>query len=275
MARTTRQHKRETTVDQAARWNGPGGQGWIDSQEVLEELFRPLEEVLVVDLPPGDVLDVGCGTGSTTAAIARRPGTRAVGIDVSALMVAAARERGVEAIEADAQTYGFEPAGFDTIVSRFGVMFFADPVRAFGNLRRAVRAGGGARLIVWREPADNPFMTTAERAARPLLPELPERVPDAPGQFGLADPERTGKILAKSGWSDVELAPLDVGLSMPVSELTGYFTRLGPVSRLLPSVPGPRRATIVQTVRAAFDPYVLGSEVRFTAACWLITARAG
>ncbi|SNY74775.1 class I SAM-dependent methyltransferase [Paractinoplanes atraurantiacus] len=263
------------TVDQAARWNGPGGQGWVASQAMLEELFRPFEQVLIEGLPAGEVLDVGCGTGATTAAIARTPGRRAVGIDVSTPMITAARRRegdGIAFIEADAQVYDFPPASFDAIVSRFGVMFFPEPVRAFANLRRASKPLAGVRLVVWRDIDDNPFMTTAERAAGPLLPELPPRR-DGPGQFGLADPSLVREILAESGWSDVELEPLDVELTMPESELTGYFTRLGPVGQILADVEEPRRSRIIETVRAAFDPFISGTNVRFTASCWLITAR--
>lgn len=262
-----------------ARWNGPSGRAWVDSQATLDALFKQLENALVETVPPGRVLDVGCGTGGTTAAVAERLGPHgsAVGVDISAPMIEAARNRGVARtsfIEADAQEYAFEPASFDTVISRFGVMFFADPVRAFTNLRRATKAGGGARLIVWRALEDNPFMTTAERAAAPLLPELPPRVADAPGQFALADPDRVRGILTDAGWTKVSLDPLDADCTMPESELIGYFTRLGPVSQLLPAIPEPRRSEIVRTVRAAFEPFVHGSEVRFTAACWLITAEA-
>ena len=150
--------------------------------------------------PPagGRVLDVGCGTGSTTLAVARRLGAkgRCIGIDISEPMIAAARARaereGTPAsfIRADAQTHAFEPASFDMIISRFGVMFFDDSVRAFANLRRAAKQTPSLRFIAWRSAAENPFMTTAERAAAPLLPNLPARRPDAPGQFAFADRDR-------------------------------------------------------------------------------------
>ena len=145
--------------------------------------------------PERRVLDVGCGTGSTTLAVARLLGAkgRCTGIDISEPMIAAARARaereGTPAsfIRADAQTHAFEPASFDMIISRFGVMFFDDSVRAFANLRRAARDDAELRFIAWRSAAENPFMTTAERAAAPLLPNLPARRPDAPGQFAFAD----------------------------------------------------------------------------------------
>ena len=157
--------------------------------------------------PGSRVLDVGCGTGSTTLAVARRLGAkgRCIGIDISEPMIAAARARaereGTPAsfIRADAQTHAFEPASFDMIISRFGVMFFDDSVRAFANLRRAARDDAELRFIAWRSAAENPFMTTAERAAAPLLPNLPARRPDAPGQFAFADRRRVYSILEESG----------------------------------------------------------------------------
>lgn len=256
-------------------WNGRSGDAWTQAQGLLDDLFRPLEDLLIAPLTGGDVLDVGCGTGSTTHAAARRLG-HCTGIDVSARMIEAARARGGPAsyLVADAQEHPFVPASFDLVMSRFGVMFFDDPMRAFANLRRAARDGAGLRCVVWRSAADNPFMTTAERAAAPLLPRLPARRPDGPGQFAFADPDRVRAILTAGGWGGVGLAPLDVECAMPSSELTGYFTRLGPVGLVLADTDESTRAAVVDAVRPAFAPFVHGDQVRFTAACWLLTAHA-
>jgi len=270
--------------EQRQRWNGAAGHAWVASQTLLDRLFEPLADRLA-DLAaarrPGQVLDVGCGTGSTTVAIARRLGTTAacVGVDISEPMVAAARARAdgedvaVSFICADAQTYPFGPRSFDLIVSRFGVMFFQDSVEAFANLRRAAHDGGELRMIVWRGPADNPFMTVAERAATQVLP-LPERQPDAPGQFAFANDQRVRGILRDSGWSDVECRPVDIACAMPETELVGYFTRFGPVGMALQNADERTHGQVIDAVRPAFDRYVHGDEVRFTAACWTVSARA-
>ena len=269
--------------DQETLWNGPAGRAWVEAQDVLDGMFQPFEDRLTREVAAGRrVLDVGCGTGSTTLAIARRLGSTgsSVGIDLSAPMLAVAQARARQAgiaadfIRADAQAHAFEPADFDLIVSRFGVMFFDDPVRAFTNLRRTAKDGAELRFIAWRSAAENPFMTTAERAAAPILPELPARRPGAPGQFAFADSGRVQAILEASGWAGIDIQPVDVTCTLPERDLIRYLSWLGPVGTVLQQADEPRRRQGIEVVRAAFDPYVSGVEVRFTAACWWVVAQA-
>ncbi|HWX66875.1 MAG TPA: class I SAM-dependent methyltransferase [Rhodanobacter sp.] len=270
---------------QTALWNGHAGRAWVDAQEVLDQMFKPFEDLLVEAVRAGSgyrVLDVGCGTGSTTLAVARLLGAKGhcIGADISDPMIATARTRaereGTPAsfICADVQSYAFELASFDTIISRFGVMFFDNPVLAFANLRRAASDDAELRFIAWRSAAENPFMTTAERTAAPLLPSLPARQPGAPGQFAFADRHRVSSILEQSGWAGIDIRPIDVDCTLPEKELVGYFTRLGPVGQILQQADERTRAQVIEAVRTAFDPYVHGTEVRYTAACWMVSARA-
>ena len=269
--------------EQKAMWNGPSGQAWIDGQEFLDRMFRPFEELLareVTALKARRVLDVGCGTGATTLAAALAGAERALGIDISAPMIAVAQGRAAqedslaEFIAADAQTHEFEEQ-FDLFISRFGVMFFGDPVAAFANLRRAAQPGAAMRFAVFRSIAENPFMTTAERAVAPLLPDIPARRPDGPGQFAFADSKRVTHILEASGWSDINILPIDVRCSFAEEHLDRYLTRLGPLGQALQNVDEVRRNQILSTVRAAFAPFIEQGEVRFNAACWMIRAEAG
>ena len=277
--------KYKTGDEQKKMWNGSAGQAWAESQELLNQMFQPFEEMLVQPVPAGSegrLLDVGCGTGSITLAAARRLGAqgRCTGIDISEPMIAVARARvKQEAMPtsflcADAESYLFEPEAFDTILSRFGVMFFDDPVRAFTNLRGAARDGADLRFVAWRSAAENPFMTAAERAAAPLLPNLNVRRHDEPGQFAFADRGRVNSILEQSGWSEIDIRPIDVVCRLPENRLVDYLTRLGPVGRVLQDVDEPTRTLVTKVVRAAFEPYVHGSEVRYTAACWMVSARS-
>src|SRR5262245_24087892 len=187
---------------QAALWNDLGGRTWVELQDMLDRLFQPLETLLIeaaVAAGGARVLDVGCGAGGTTLAVARAlgPGSRCTGIDISAPLIATATARAAAAgaanvtfIEADAQTYAFDEGRFDTVISRMGVMFFDDPVAAFANLRRAARPGAQLAFVAWRSSDENPFMTAAERSVASVVSELARRSDDGPGQFGFASRDR-------------------------------------------------------------------------------------
>ena len=271
--------------DQSALWNGPTGQVWVEHQAMIDALFAPFQALLagaVAAVSPRALLDIGCGAGSTTLAFARMLGDDAhcTGIDISDPMIAAAKAHAarrhlpVRFIRADAQSHDFASDRFDMIVSRFGVMFFDDPVRAFTNLRQAARPQAALRFIAWRGPEENGFMTAAERAAAPLLPEVPVRVPNAPGQFGFADGDRVRQILDRAGWTEIVVRPVDVACTMPETALMTYLTQMGPLGQVLRNTDSRAHAGIIAQVRTAFDPYVDGNEVRFTAACWMVAATA-
>jgi SAM-dependent methyltransferase len=276
---------RQINDEQSTLWNGGSGHAWVELQALLDDVLSPFEDLLVEAVSrtsAGRVLDIGCGAGGTTLAVARSLGAkgRCTGIDISEPLIAAAKVRAerehsmAKFVCGDAQTHAFAPASFDMFVSRFGVMFFDDSVKAFANLHRAAKGGAELRFVVWRGPEENPYMTTAERAAASLLPNVPPRRPDAPGQFAFADGRRFHRILEDSGWAGVDIRPIDVPCSFPESELVRYFTRLGPLARVLDEADEPTRIRVVEKVRVAFDPYVHGDEVRFDAACWMACARS-
>lgn len=270
--------------DQRKLWNGAGASGWIEAQQLLDHAFKPIEDVLttaVKETGATRVLDVGCGTGATTIAAARAlPADGiAMGIDISQPMIDIARGRATDQsrarfICADAQTHAFGDAEFDLVMSRFGVMFFADAVAAFANLHRASVKDATLRGLAWRGVDENPFMTTAERAAAPLLSDLPSRRSDGPGQFAMADSQRTASILASAGWNQVDVRAVDIECSFPESAMIRYLTLLGPVGRVLQQGDEATRSRVIETVRPAFDRFVDGDTVRFVAACWDIGARA-
>jgi len=275
-----------TDTSQHALWNGPAGEAWVEAQRILDQMFAPLATHLLEAIPPGDdlhVLDVGCGTGAVALAIAGQlgPQGRVTGVDISAPMIALARERAqraglaVDFIVADAQQHAFAPGSLDRIVSRFGVMFFDDPVQAFGQLQRAAKRGGELQALAWRRPDENAFMTTAERAAAPWL-QLPPRSPGAPGQFAFADQARVEQILSDGGWEDIEVLPLDVVCPIDRADLATYVALLGPVGSALraPDLDGATRTQVLEAVMAAFAPFIEGDAVTFTAACWEVRARA-
>jgi SAM-dependent methyltransferase len=271
--------------EQIALWNSSAGRAWTESQAFMDQMLLPFEQLLVEVVGTGPcsrLLDIGCGTGATTLALGRSlgPQSQCIGVDVSEPMLALARARAKSEpsppsfILADAQTHAFAPESFDALVSRFGVMFFADPPAAFANLRRAARPGARLLALTWRSAAENPFMTSAERAAAPFLPELPPRRPNEPGQFAFAEPERVRGILTAGGFGDVVLEPVDRQCRVPTSELVQYVTRFGPLGRVFAQADTAIQARVLEEVLSALAPYVRGSEVQFDSACWLVRARA-
>lgn len=269
-------------VDQNALWNGPGGQVWVAQQAILDGLFQPMADLLVAELPDTvtQLLDIGCGTGaSLLAAAAARPAAHCTGLDISAPMLALARQRGEAAgldadfIVADAQRHPLPTAHFDLVQSRLGVMFFEDTETAFANLHRAARPGAGLRLIAWRSAAENPFMTTAERAIGDEL-DLPPRAPGAPGQFAFADGQRVQRLLQAAGWRDVEMVAVNLPCSIARDELPTYVGQLGPLGLALRNLPEDRATSLRNKAVAAFTPFIEGDRVRVDAACWLVRALA-
>ncbi|ANZ41070.1 hypothetical protein BBK82_38905 [Lentzea guizhouensis] len=264
----------EVNAEQAALWN-TSGQGWARVQDTVGQILRPFEELLVekaTEKPRTRVLDVGCGTGGVTRSIAEATGAECVGVDIAESMVAAAKEHGkAEFLLADAQTHTFDRS-FDLIVSRFGVMFFADPEAAFENLRRAAEPGGELCFVTWRPQEENPFMLTGDRVAAEINPDAPARDADGPGPFSLSDPDRVRQVLA--GWANVEVTPIDRTARLPEEVLLPYLKNMGPVSRALKEAPEAERDGILDRVRGAFDEYVHDGEVSFPTATWRITASA-
>ena len=197
------------------RWDEARVARWLGKLDALEAELQPVSDALfdAAELAPGlAVLDVGCGAGSTTrrAAEAVAPGGRVTGIDVAPAMIAEASRQpagpAIEWVVADAVDHIFEPAQFDVIISRFGVMFFGDPRRAFTHLAAATRPGGRLCLAVWGRLGESaafdlPFdvVTTAFRGAGIPYVDPPTHV----GAPSLGNRARTRAMLESAGWREV------------------------------------------------------------------------
>lgn len=273
-------------ADQASYWNKAGGQAWVDLQGLMDRINKPIEDVLVDRAFPGvgrRVLDVGCGAGATTIAMARRlgPDGLSLGVDISEPLTAMARKQATAAglahaqfVQADAQTYDLGAEGFDTVMSRFGVMFFADFDAAFANLRRGTRPGGELVFACWRGPAENPMAQVPAAAVAHLLPPLPAGDPDAPGRFAFANRDRVQGILDRSGWRDIAIEPLDADTPVTLEDAMSIGLRMGPLGVMLQQADGGLRGKARDAVEAALAAHVKDGMVQMTAACWLVTAKA-
>jgi SAM-dependent methyltransferase len=271
-------------VEQAAAWDGPSGARWVAREEFQNAALAAHTERLLeaVDLQPTDlVLDVGCGTGDTTRAVARHaPEGGAHGVDLSAAMLARARERAAEEgltnatfEQADAQVHRFPEAHFDAVISRFGVMFFADPVAAFANLARATRAGGRLALVTWQSLVGNEWVELP-RAKLALGRELPPIPEDVPGPFGLADGDRFRRILADAGWSDVRLDDVRVPYAygaMP-DAAAEHASDIGVLRNLLDDLDREQQASAMDALTAVMAEHATSSGVVLDSRVWVARA---
>lgn len=275
---------------QAEHWNtGDGVAHWLDNQARYDRMNAPFADMILdaAGLRPGtDVLDVGCGCGATTLAAARlvAPG-QAVGLDLSGPMLARARASAAAAglgnaefRPGDAQVHALEPTRFGAVISRFGVMFFADPVAAFANIRSAAQPAARLAFVCWQPLAANQWLAVPGAALAEHVPPADFGSGDGPGMFAFADPDRIRQVLAGAGWRNVEItseqASILVGGGRSVEDAV-EFLRTGTMGRTMLAGADPDMAArALASVRAALAEHADGEGVHLGAAVWLVQAAA-
>ena len=277
-------------VDQAEYWN-VSGTAWVRFADVLDRHTGPYGDAAIAALAPARgarLLDIGCGCGATTLELARRVGPHGAvtGVDLSAPMLDLARRRAADAgirnvafVEGDAGAAPLaELAGgaLDGALSRFGVMFFPDPVAGFANVAVALRPGARLAAVVWQDLNANPWWTVPVEAATGALG--PMSVPtsaDEPGPFSLADPGRVRSVLGSAGFVDVALEATAAGVSLRDGHLdqdAAEALQAGPMRRLWEPADDGARAAAVAAVREAIAPYRVEGGYFLPGAAWVVTA---
>ena len=266
-------------------WAGSLGKMWADKVQAHDRLLGPIGETGIAalgDISGKRILDIGCGAGSTSVAMARA-GATVIGVDISEDLLAEARARDTNDLCAfllcDAATTDFDEP-FDLIYSRFGMMFFDDPVAGWANLRRQLVSGGKAVFVCWREALHNEWAILPLQAVSSVLGEAQTKPSPSgvPGPFAWAEEHVFTEILELSGWSvearhvDGTLAMNEVSASNPVDDAVQLAMKVGPLgSRLKGLEPDVRQAVcdaLADTLRGKLQDGV----IRFSTAGWLITA---
>ncbi len=269
-------------------WNDRGPV-WVEYRERLDGMLAPLGEAAIARLhpDPGEhMLDIGCGTGTTSLELARLVAAsgHVTGVDVSAPMLDEARRRAADAgmantsfVVADAGAHQFEPRHFDGAFSRMGIMFFAEPVAGFTNLRRALRPGGRLSFVCWRSPSENSWVTEPGQAVAEVLGPPAPMDPDAPGPFSLASADRISSVLTEAGLVDIDVTPHDLPLSIgdgTTDELVRYYLDLLPAT----AIPDNAEVHVIDRVKAALGAMVerrrTSEGITMGGAAWLVSARA-
>jgi SAM-dependent methyltransferase len=267
-------------AQQIEYWNGAVGERWAKLQQTIDANMASITEALLLFAAPkpGErVLDIGCGCGTTTSLLAKAvgPSGDVTGVDISAPMLGVARGRGIAAnfIEADASMHAFK-ATHDLVFSRFGVMFFADPLPAFANIRKSLKPHGRLAFVCWRAFPENQWAFAPYAAAKPLLPDEPAGDPFAPGPFAFADAGRLRNILDEAGFGDIRINPLDSVMHMGADpdEAAKQATNIGPLARAMNGLDDAQREKIRVVVTEALTKYRIKDGVAPDAACWLVGA---
>jgi SAM-dependent methyltransferase len=274
-------------------WNGDTGRNWVAYDALMEAMLKPIGET-VLDvfqfLPHARALDIGCGCGHPTLSLATRigPGGSVTGVDISAPMLSVAREltatnehkgASINFLEVDAQVHPFEPENFEHVFSRFGVMFFEDPIAAFRNIHHALTASGTLAFCCWQSRTVNPFMTVPAQAALELLPPPPEMPPRAPGPFAFAEPDYVDAILSQSGFSNIDITSLShdlvFGAGLPLSEIVEHLVKIGPIAQMVREAPDALQQPVRERVATALTPFFTeNGGINLEGNFWQVTANA-
>jgi ubiquinone/menaquinone biosynthesis C-methylase UbiE len=266
--------------------------------ELWPELWRRHgDRIEAMDDPPGaamlhaaalrtgeKVLDVGCGAGSSTVEAGRLVGPTGavVGVDISAPMIElteararAASLHNVTLVVADAQTHDFGQGAFDVVISRFGVMFFADTVAAFANLARSLRPGGRLSIVVPRAPQDDPWISTILTAVAPHVGEDDVDEIEKYGSFGLGEGERMDRVLAEAGFRDVDrrAVTLPIRVGTDADDVVDYLLDEPEIEAVLERTTGAQRSEALAALRIAIAPHAGPDGVVMETSVWVVTAR--
>ena len=276
-------------AEQIKHWNQVSGPKWVALHEMVNAQITPLGHLTMERARVGHderVLDIGCGCGATTLDLARRvtPSGHAVGIDISTPMLAraqsAAEVAGVHNVRfenADAQTFPFPTAAYDVLFSRFGVMFFADPVAAFRNLLTALTPGGRLAFVCWRPLPDNPWMFVPLMAAAQHVQLPPPPAPRAPGPFAFAEADYVRGVLAAAGFVEIALEDRDhtlaVGGHANERAAAEFLMEIGPTGTALREADPGVRPRVLEAICAALEPYMTPDGVRMPSAPRIVLAR--
>ncbi|MBP2324417.1 SAM-dependent methyltransferase [Kibdelosporangium banguiense] len=272
-----------SNADQLTAWDGPNGEFWTARADRFDQgvaRYQPkLLAAAAVD-PADNVLDIGCGSGTTTRDLARAAscGT-ALGVDLSSQMLRLARERAaaeqltnVTFEQRDAQIHPFPEGHFDVVVSRNGAMFFGDPAAAFKNIARAIRSGGRLVLLTWQALADNEWLSTF-RAVLAAGRDLPMPPPTAPSPFSLSDPDRVRSLLAPAGFENIQLQALREPMYFGKDTEDAYDYVHDHFCGLVKDLEAEVRESALEQLRANLAEHQTAEGVVYDSAAWLIEAR--
>ena len=278
----------DANKDQKDFWSGKGGDIWVKRQQAMDTMLNPLGEAALKKLElneDSNVLDIGCGCGNTTLNIAEKikPSGRVTGLDISKPMlqraIESAQNRSLENTSfqcLDVQTEDFGVNTFNAAFSRFGVMFFEDPVAAFRNINESLLPRSPLSFICWQSPIQNPWQSLFVQEVKKFI-DLPSPPPRSPGPFAFMESDYVNSILENSNFENVEIVGYEAKVNMfsgrSLSDAVQDYTSINPVvTEMLKDSTVELKERILNSVIEVFSPYFSEKGLIFSSATWIVTA---
>ncbi len=276
----------EVNADQKKFWNESKGKSWVELQPKIDSLLQPIGDVALSKLNPIEgekIAEIGCGTGTMSFLISDKVGTSGSvqGFDISKPMLNYAEERrinnnlvNINYTLADLQTYKFKVNSFDALFSRFGVMFFDNPIVAFSNLRGSLKKGGRFIFVCWAERLENDWIELPTKVASRFL-ELPPTPPEkSPGPFAFEDKEYVASILDKAGWKSIIFENFSCAHSAGESldEAARFLGNMGPMSGPIEASDGKTREKFFDALKLELSKYKTDEGVMMNFSTWIVSA---
>ena len=272
--------------DQKEFWNEKKGKIWISLEKNIEKMLGPLGDHAINTLKPkvGEkILDVGCGTGSTSLKLSKLVGKEGLitGIDISEPILGFAKKqanvkriKNIKFVLADAQNFQFSENNYDAVFSRFGIMFFEDPITAFKNIRKSLKDKGRLTFICWCSREENDWINLSSNIASQFLELPPKANPKDPGPFALEDHRYIEEILINSGWKNIVIKnhgeKIIVGETLDSS--AEFLSRMGPMSVPFENANEQTKEKVISALKECYSKYLTPKGVEFHFSSWIVSA---
>tara|TARA_B100001057_G_scaffold265168_1_gene265395 strand:- start:170 stop:1021 length:852 start_codon:yes stop_codon:yes gene_type:complete len=272
--------------EQKEFWNEKKGEIWVSLESKIDKMLGPLGDQAIKILKPkvGEkILDIGCGTGSTSQTLSKLVGESGIitGIDISKPILNFAQKqkenkkiKNINFIQADAQNHQFSDLNFDAVFSRFGIMFFEDPISAFKNIKKSLSCNGRLTFVCWSKREDNDWINLSSNVARQFLELPPKANPKEPGPFAFEDYFYIEEILIKSGWKNIKIKEYkqNIVIGKTLDYAADFLSRMGPMSVPFENANEQTKEKVISALKECYSQYFTAKGVEFHFSSWIVSA---
>ena len=272
--------------EQKEFWNEKKGEIWVSLESKIDKMLGPLGDQAIKILKPkvGEkILDIGCGTGSTSQTLSKLVGESGIitGIDISKPILNFAQKqkenkkiKNINFIQADAQNHQFSDLNFDAVFSRFGIMFFEDPISAFKNIKKSLSCNGRLTFVCWSKREDNDWINLSSNVASQFLELPPKANPKEPGPFAFEDYFYIEEILTKSGWKNIKIKAYkqNIVIGKTLDYAADFLSRMGPMSVPFENANEQTKEKVISALKECYSQYFTAKGVEFHFSSWIVSA---